>query len=248
MDISISRFSLALIVSFLIHAALVAMSQFGMSASADRLLTRGSPIPMSADYHRRESVSAPLMKWVNLPRPEIETTHAKPTQLPDAQPKARDDVKPNKESVARGVENIPEARVTSEPPPEKTNLKKSIVVFESADYALLTENRTSGDDDHYYFAEEVDIRIQALDNIDPQYPPEAFERGIEGRVVIDVLVDENSQVTKREVVYGIPLFADAAMETIKPVRFTSPVRRQENVKGRIMIEFLYELKATASRR
>jgi TonB family protein len=243
-----SRFIFALSTSLAAHLLLAAASRFAFLHEApDQSLTRGSINPSSADYHRREAVMVPLMKWVDLPRPSAEVTHAKPTQLTDAPPRPRDDVKPSKESVAQGVESVPEQRAM--PPTVVTAspaLKNSIQVFESADYALLSEGRTQGDDDYYFFAEEVDIRIQAIDNIDPQYPPEALTRGIEGRVVIDVLVDERGQVTKREVVYGIPLFSDVAMETIKSVRFIAAVRRQKNVKGRIMIEFLYELTAMSS--
>jgi TonB family protein len=246
MQVSNSRLSRALLVSLFVHAAAVGIAQLEpFSRALTFVAHRGSAIATSADYHNRKTVSAPPIRWVDVPRSEVESTHAKPTQIAPVQAKPRDDVQLSKTSTALGAENVPERPVAenlaADAVPPKP--KQSILVFESADYELLTEGRSTGDDARYYFAEEVDIRILALDNIDPQYPREALVRGHEGRVVIDVLVDENNEVVKREVVYGIAPFAQAAMDTIAPVRFTAAVRKQKNVKGRIMIEFLYQLNA-----
>jgi TonB family protein len=234
----------AVLFSLCAHLLVAGIGQLALVK--DRLIhpsIRGSIAASSADFNKRKSLSSSPMTWVEAPRPEHEVTYTKPTQIAAAIPKLRDDTQLAKSSSALGLEKVPDQIVTeaSQPDIAPPQLKKSILVFESADYALLNENRSRGDDEYYFFAEEVDIRIQALDNIDPQYPPEALARGQEGRVVVDILIDEKSQITKREVVFGSAPFSEAALQTLEPVRFIAPTRQQKSVKGRIMIEFLYKL-------
>ncbi|MGD9344435.1 MAG: TonB family protein [Candidatus Aminicenantes bacterium] len=52
--------------------------------------------------------------------------------------------------------------------------------------------------------EDVDIEPEIAKRIDPKYPGVAFQRGIEGKVVINVLISESGDVIETALIKGIP--------------------------------------------
>lgn len=69
-------------------------------------------------------------------------------------------------------------------------------------------------------------QASALNNPKPSYPPAALRQGIEGRVLVRVLVDANGQPAAVELAEssGSRLLDDAALETLRRWRF-QPARR-----------------------
>jgi TonB family protein len=53
----------------------------------------------------------------------------------------------------------------------------------------------------------------------PQYPPEAKAAGIQGTVIVEVVVSESGLVTDAKVVRSIPLLDDAALRAVREWRF-----------------------------
>ena len=52
--------------------------------------------------------------------------------------------------------------------------------------------------------EDVDIEPEIAKRVDPKYPSVAFQRGIEGKVVINVLISESGDVIETALIKGIP--------------------------------------------
>lgn len=94
----------------------------------------------------------------------------------------------------------------------------------------------------YYDPEEVDVRIQARDEIHPAYPDSARLKGLEGRVVVEVRVDETGTVRGVDVLDSHPPFDSYALDALRPVRFVAARRLNQPVKSRLLVEFVYSLK------
>lgn len=75
------------------------------------------------------------------------------------------------------------------------------------------------------------------------YPREARDRGIEGRVLVGFLVDENGDVTETEVLQGIGHGCDkVAREVIARTKFTPARREGHAVSSRIAIPIEFRLR------
>jgi TonB family protein len=62
-------------------------------------------------------------------------------------------------------------------------------------------------------------RLRLLEKADPQYPAEAMEKNIQGKVIIMAFVDKNGYIPHIKVFKGHPLLAQAAVSAIKKWRF-----------------------------
>jgi len=58
-----------------------------------------------------------------------------------------------------------------------------------------------------------------IKKVNPDYPPEAKGRKIEGEVAIKINVDRDGNVAKAEVMTGHPLLAPAALEAVKQWKY-----------------------------
>jgi TonB family protein len=51
--------------------------------------------------------------------------------------------------------------------------------------------------------------------VEPEYPEEARQKGIEGAVVVDVDIDRDGKVLEVKTVSGSPVLAEAVMDAVK---------------------------------
>ncbi len=58
----------------------------------------------------------------------------------------------------------------------------------------------------------------------PRYPPEAFAKRVEGKVVLEILIDASGRVIEARVVQSVPLLDAAALETVREWRFTPAIK------------------------
>jgi periplasmic protein TonB len=79
---------------------------------------------------------------------------------------------------------------------------------------------------------QVDRRPRVLRPVTPVYPTDALRNGIEGRVILRFIVDENGQVQNPEVLKAEPagVFEEAALAAIVKYRFAPAVVNDKNVK------------------
>ena len=66
---------------------------------------------------------------------------------------------------------------------------------------------------------ETAMRARLINKVDPEYPADARQRGVEGEVLLDVVVDINGTVTEINVVSGHPLLNDAALAAVRQWKF-----------------------------
>lgn len=84
----------------------------------------------------------------------------------------------------------------------------------------------------YFTPNQVDQRPRILKPVTPEYPYQATINGIEGRVVLRFIVDENGRVQNPEVVKADPerVFEQAALAAIVKYKFIPAKIGGENVK------------------
>jgi TonB family protein len=59
----------------------------------------------------------------------------------------------------------------------------------------------------------------------PDYPDAAFEKGIEGTVTLEILIDREGRVSKARVLQSVPSLDDAAMKCVMRWRFKPAMKR-----------------------
>jgi protein TonB len=68
--------------------------------------------------------------------------------------------------------------------------------------------------------EEADAPVADAANVAPGYPDAARAAGIEGRVILKIVISEKGEVTSVTVMRGDPILAQAAVEVVKTWKFT----------------------------
>jgi TonB family protein len=82
-------------------------------------------------------------------------------------------------------------------------------------------------------AEEQGLKL--IEKVEPDYPQEARDKGVEGEVILEVKIDENGEIIEVEVKDGPELLHAAAIAAVKKYRFSNPQRR--SVTATIAIDF-----------
>ena len=54
----------------------------------------------------------------------------------------------------------------------------------------------------------------------PVYPAEAISAGIEGSVILQIVVDESGTVSKAQVIRSLPMLDQAAIECVRQWKYT----------------------------
>ena len=220
-------------------------------------------IALSFAAHVAGSILGNLPLVIESPAPTVVLqAHLLPREIPEEPkaaaravappPRAPDETKPvvelpppdpgppAKEAAREAAEEAPPATIqrATEAPPARS----SILIMESVDPRLLEGHPTDVTNGRYYFPTEVDIRVGALDDVDPKYPVAALAIGLAGRVVIQLLINERGGIDRKETLLAEPaIFEPYAWETIRKVRW-APARRQgEDVKSMILLDFRYRI-------
>ena len=83
---------------------------------------------------------------------------------------------------------------------------------------------------------------EVIQRVEPVYPDLARKAGIEGMVVVKVLITTKGDVEKVEVVKSHPMLDDAAMAAAKQFKFKPGKQRDRFVKVWMTIPFTFRLK------
>lgn len=67
--------------------------------------------------------------------------------------------------------------------------------------------------------QDYDLPPKPLNVTRPEYPPEALERGVEGTVLLELVIDAKGKVARVKVLASIPQLDDAAIRCVKKWRF-----------------------------
>ena len=99
------------------------------------------------------------------------------------------------------------------------------------------------EDPTWYPAKQVDVHPTALRPIKPAYPDEGSEKGVEGIVVLLLLIDEAGVVKEASVMEANPegVFEESALSAFRNARFVPAQKNGRAVKSRVLIRVTYEL-------
>jgi protein TonB len=99
------------------------------------------------------------------------------------------------------------------------------------------------EDPTWYPAKQVDVHPTALHPIKPVYPEKGAEQGVEGSVVLLLLIDEAGAVKEAAVVEADPegVFEESALSAFRAARFAPAQKNGRAVKSRVLIRVTYEL-------
>jgi len=99
------------------------------------------------------------------------------------------------------------------------------------------------EDPTYYSAKQVDAHPAALNLIKPIYPEKGVELGVDGKVVLLLLIVEAGVVKEVSVVEAEPegIFEESALAAFRNARFAPAQKNGRAVKSRVLIRVSYEL-------
>lgn len=80
----------------------------------------------------------------------------------------------------------------------------------------------AGGEDVVHTSDTVDTAPQAVTTVSPEYPRRARDQGIEGRVVVSLLVNETGGIERMKIIESKPpgVFDDAAKQAMRGWRFS----------------------------
>jgi len=99
------------------------------------------------------------------------------------------------------------------------------------------------EDPTWYPAKQVDVHPAALHPIKPVYPEKGVELGVDGKVVLLLLIDETGLVKEVSVMEADPegIFEESALAAFRNARFAPAQKNGRAVKSRVLIRVSYEL-------
>ncbi len=153
------------------------------------------------------------------------------------------------------VEEIPQTQQFQKPPPPKRpaipiesedeDIPEDLTIEEqNIDFTQPVEELPPPPEE-----EEPIVPFHALSEkpvvikrVEPVYPELARKAGIEGRVIVKVLINTKGDVEKVEVIKSHPLLDQAAIEAAKQFKFKPGKQRDRYVKVWMTIPFNFRLK------
>ena len=139
----------------------------------------------------------------------------------------------------------PRPAIPSVPVPEEDmDLVEDVTLsFNNIDFKELTESTPPPTEE----IEEVPfikvaVKPKILKKVAPIYPPLARKAGVEGLVVVKVLIDTKGNVEKVEILKSIPMLNNAAIAAVKQFKFSPGRQRDRYVKVWMSIPFKFKLK------
>lgn len=100
------------------------------------------------------------------------------------------------------------------------------------------------EEDYYIVVEKMPELIGGLASLQQhiKYPPEAKEAGIEGRVIVQFIVNKQGQVENPQIIRGIGGGADeAALEAVNLAKFKPGLQRGEPVRVQYSLPIVFKL-------
>jgi protein TonB len=87
----------------------------------------------------------------------------------------------------------------------------------------------------------VSVMPSVLSEVRPEYPKEAKDKGLEGAVVMDILIDAEGKVRDAVIIEGPEIFKSGALEAIKKFSFSPAKVDNSAVAVRIRYTLRFEL-------
>jgi len=96
----------------------------------------------------------------------------------------------------------------------------------------------------YYEFFKVEVKPEPIKTVLPEYPEVARKAGLEGRVTIAAIVDENGNVIYAEVINSTnKVFEEPALKAAYQYKFKPGMMKDKKVKVRVIIPFAFKLQS-----
>jgi len=216
----------ALWISLGLHGALIALVQVAPTASS----------PASLVIEARLQNLAPAAVSVPAVTTSVEAGKA---DVPQTEPVPM---------VAAAAEPMPELVVPKAAPVPPATPPAAPPVAEPMPNAPVVESPRplleipAGVDLNYYSAREVDVFPRVLQDILPDYPPEADRRRLSGTVRLQIKIEADGRISDIEVVESSPpgVFDESALAAFRAARFSPAQKNGLPVRARVLIEVKYD--------
>lgn len=138
---------------------------------------------------------------------------------------------------------VAEATPHHEAAPSKPADSRASAATEAPVSSLPTLEMPLVEDPTYYPAKQLDVHPVALNTIKPVYPERGVELGVDGRVILLLLIDESGVVKEASIVEAEPegVFEESALTAFRIARFAPARKSGRAVKSRVLIKVSYEL-------
>jgi periplasmic protein TonB len=80
-----------------------------------------------------------------------------------------------------------------------------------------------------------------IHDVPPKYPKEALEKGLEGDVILQAMIDRKGNIASLKVAKGDPILAEAAMEAVKKWKYRPYVLNGEPVEVLTTIKIQFHM-------
>ncbi len=116
--------------------------------------------------------------------------------------------------------------------------KKSwINVAESVNYNLLRGISMDISSGEYRLPDELDVRVRAKGDLAIEYPLIPAAIGKEAVIYVLLLIDEQGQKIRVQIVRGDPDFDGAVLKALEKVEFRPAILKREPVRSLLLLEF-----------
>ena len=109
----------------------------------------------------------------------------------------------------------------------------------SMSVVLLADDTKPADKVHPYY--KVDQKPTIISSPRPVYPEFALEAGIEGQVMVKIVIDKIGNVTSANIIKSIPTFDAAALKAVKTWKFKPAVHEGRTVSVNMVIPIQFKL-------
>jgi protein TonB len=124
--------------------------------------------------------------------------------------------------------------------PEKGKAPKDLTVTDLSAAAPTPSSAEATDEADRRPSEESAAILES--KVEPKYPEAARVAGVEGTVVLDLLIDEKGQVTDIQILRGLPLgVSEAAVEAVSLWQYRPARGRAGPVASRKTVRVLFSL-------
>jgi len=163
---------------------------------------------------------------------------------------------PKKPSEIQGEEINIRAEIEEPPPPppkptislpedivETTEEADTVEIRETIDFKETEIPPPPAPTETVFELYQVDEPPEIVVQVQPEYPEVARKAGLEGKVIVAAIVDENGNVIKAEIHRSDnPIFNEAALEAARKMKFKPAKQKDIPVKVKVFIPFTFKLR------
>lgn len=148
-----------------------------------------------------------------------------------------DAIQPHSTPLPRGPESN-----AAEPAPLVNHGEPGLAPSPSAEQDAMRLGLPTLPEVRYYSSRELDVRPQIKVGVVPDYPSAAQANGTTGKVIVEVLINEEGNVDDVNIVRAAPsgYFEDAAIAAWRKAKFTAGMIGNARVRSKLVFEVNFE--------